>query len=271
MLENLSRPGPRGIAVAAAMLAAGVVLSAGAGQARAADPTRAVTVFAAASLKNVLDDAGQALQSKGGSKPIVSLAASSALAKQIEQGAPADLFISADSDWMDYVADKGLIRTQSRTTIATNSLVLIAPASSTAEIEIKPGADLAGLLGDGRLAVADVKAVPAGKYAKAALENLQIWAQLEGRLAQSENVRAALALVSRGEAPLGIVYGSDARSDPSVRIVSIFPENTHPPVVYPAAVTASAKSPEAAAGLIGFLTSAEGRAILAENGFGPPD
>jgi molybdate transport system substrate-binding protein len=172
---------------------------------------------------------------------------------------------------MDYVADKGLIRTQSRTTIATNSLVLIAPASSTAEIEIKPGADLAGLLGDGRLAVADVKAVPAGKYAKAALENLQIWAQLEGRLSQSENVRAALALVSRGEAPLGIVYGSDARSDPSVRIVSIFPESTHPPIVYPAAVTASAQSPEAAAGLIGFLTSPEGRAILAENGFGPPD
>jgi molybdate transport system substrate-binding protein len=245
-------------------------LWAGAGSGRADDSARSVTVFAAASLKNVLDETAKAMQPKG-AKPVVSLAASSALAKQIELGAPADLFISADSDWMDYLASKSLIRPETRTNIATNSLVLIAPAASMASIELKPGAGIAALLGEGRLAVADVKAVPAGKYAKAALESLQIWSALESRLAQSENVRAALALVSRGESPLGIVYGSDARSDPSVRIVAVFPDSTHPAIVYPAAVTAAAQSPDAAASLIRFLTSPEGRAVLSANGFGLPD
>jgi molybdate transport system substrate-binding protein len=245
-------------------------LWAGAGSGRGDDSARSVAVFAAASLKSVLDETAKAMQPKG-AKQVVSLAASSALAKQIELGAPADLFISADSDWMDYLASKSLIRPETRTNIATNSLVLIAPAASMASIELKPGAGIAALLGEGRLAVADVKAVPAGKYAKAALESLQIWSALESRLAQSENVRAALALVSRGESPLGIVYGSDARSDPSVRIVAVFPDSTHPAIVYPAAVTAAAQSPDAAASLIRFLTSPEGRAVLSANGFGLPD
>ncbi|MGE5266072.1 MAG: molybdate ABC transporter substrate-binding protein [Deltaproteobacteria bacterium] len=271
MYRELTRRRLRGVTAAAVMLAFVIALCAGAGSGRANDGARSVTVFAAASLKNVLDDAAKVMQSKGRARPIVSFAASSALAKQIEQGAPADIFISADSEWMDYLATKNLIRPETRTIVATNSLVLIAPAASTANIELKPGAGLTALLGEGRLAVADVKAVPAGKYAKAALESLRIWPELESRLAQSENVRAALALVSRGEAPLGIVYGSDARSDPSVRIVAVFPASTHPAIVYPAAVTADAHSPDAAASLIRFLTSPEGRTVLSANGFGLPD
>lgn len=271
MFHDLPRRGLRWIMAAVLTLVACFGLETGADGAQADGAARSVTVFAAASLKNVLDDAGKAMLSRGGTKPVVSFAASSALAKQIEQGAPADVFISADADWMDYLAGKGLIRPETRTAVASNSLVLIAPAGSTIEIDLKQGAGLAGLLGDGRLAVADVKAVPAGKYARAALENLQIWSTVEGRLAQTENVRAALALVARGEAPLGIVYGSDARSDPSVRVIAVFPEGTHPPIVYPAAVTTAAASPDAAASFIGFLKSAEGRAVLAANGFGLTD
>jgi molybdate transport system substrate-binding protein len=258
-------------AIAALLFAIGFAppVRAQAGRPDAASET--ATVFAAASLKNVLDDARKAVQSKGGAKFVASFAASSALAKQIKQGAPADLFISADTDWMDYLAGKTLIKPDTRKILATNSLVLIAPAASTAAIDLKAGADLAALLGEGRLAVADVKAVPAGKYAKAALEDMKVWASVENRLAQAENVRAALALVSRGEAPLGIVYGSDAHSDANVRIVATFPENAHPEIVYPAAVTVNARSPDAAASLLSFLTSAEGRALFAAHGFGLPD
>jgi molybdate transport system substrate-binding protein len=258
-------------AIAALLFAAGIAQPVRAQEGRPEATSETLTVFAAASLKNVLDYAKNAMLSKGGGPFVASLAASSALAKQIEQGAPADLFISADTDWMDYLAGKNLIRPDTRTILATNSLVLIAPAASPAAIDLKAGADLAALLGEGRLAVADVKAVPAGKYAKAALESMKLWASLEGRLAQAENVRAALALVSRGEAPLGIVYGSDARSDANVRIVATFPASAHPPIVYPAAVTANARSPGAAASLLGFLTSSEGRALFAAQGFRLPD
>ncbi len=231
--------------------------------------SKAVTVFAAASLKTVLDATGKADEAQGRAKPVVSLAASPALAKQIEQGAPADVFISADQDWMDYLAGKDLIVAETRTIVATNRLVLIAPASSAATAELKPGLDLAPLLGDGRLAVADVKAVPAGKYAKAALESLGAWRSVESRLAQAENVRAALALVARGEAPLGIVYGSDAKADRTVRVVATFPADSHAPIAYPAAVVKASSSPDAARAFIGVLVSPEGQAIFAAQGFGP--
>jgi molybdate transport system substrate-binding protein len=230
---------------------------------------KAVTVFAAASLKNVLDATGKAYEAQGRAKPVVSLAASSALAKQIEQGAPADVFISADQDWMDYLASKNLIVPETRTIVATNTLVLIAPAASGAIADLKPGLDLAALLGEGRLAVADVKAVPAGKYGKAALESLGAWAGVESKLAQAENVRAALALVARGEAPLGIVYGSDAKADKTVRVVATFPPDSHAPIVYPAAVVKSSSSPDAARAVIERLVSTEGQAIFAAQGFGP--
>lgn len=230
---------------------------------------KAVTVFAAASLKTVLDATGKADEAQGRAKPVVSLAGSSALAKQIEQGAPADVFISADQDWMDYLASKDLIVAETRTIVATNTLVLIAPASSAAAVELKPGLDLAALLGEGRLALADVKAVPAGKYAKAALESLSAWAGIEGKLAQAENVRAALALVARGEAPLGIVYGSDAKADTNVRVVATFPSDSHAPIVYPAAVVKASSSLEAARAFIGELVSPEGQVIFGAHGFGP--
>ena len=233
-----------------------------------AEPS-SVTIFAASSLKNVLDAAGQAAQDAGRPKPVVALASSSTLAKQIEQGAPADVFISADADWMAYLANKDLVRADTRTIVATNALVLIAPRSSQAKVTLTPGVDLASILGDGRLAIADVKAVPAGKYAKAALQNMGAWVGVENKLAPAENVRAALALVSRAEAPLGIVYASDANADPTVRIVATFPANSHPAIVYPAAVTKAATSPNAAAAFIALLKSSEGAALFAANGFGP--
>jgi molybdate transport system substrate-binding protein len=228
-----------------------------------------VTIFAASSLKNVLDAAGKATQDAGKLKLVVALASSSALAKQIEQGAPADVFISADADWMDYLVGKDLVRANTRTVVATNTLVLIAPRSSQTQVILTPGVDLASILGDGRLAVADVKAVPAGKYAKAALQNMGAWAGVENKLAPAENVRAALALVSRAEAPLGIVYASDANADPTVRIVATFPANSHPAIVYPAAVTKAAASPDAAAAFIAFLKSSQGAELFAAHGFGP--
>ena len=192
---------------------------------------KTITVFAAASLKNILEAMIKTSDPNGPTKPLLSLAASSALAKQIEQGAPADVFISADQDWMDYLAGKDLIVPETRTVIATNTIVLVAPTASSLAVDLKPGLDLAALLSDGRLAVADVKAVPAGKYAKAALESLGAWAGVEKKLAQAENVRAALALVARGEVPLGIVYRSDAKADRDVRIIATFPAVSMTPLL----------------------------------------
>ena len=190
--------------------------------------TSGPTVFAAASLKTALDKATAAFLASTGKKVTVSYASSSALAKQIEQAAPADVFISADLEWMDYLAKKGLVKDDSRFNFLGNRLVLIAPSTSTASLKIAPNFALADAIGDSKLAVADVKAVPAGKYAKSALEKLGVWTAIEGKLAQAENVRAALALVAREEAKLGIVYQTDAKAEAKVKILDTFPEDAHP-------------------------------------------
>jgi molybdate transport system substrate-binding protein len=195
-----------------------------------------------------------------------SYAASSALAKQIEQGAPADLFISADTEWMDYAAARNAIATPSRINLLGNSLVLIAAKDSRmGQVTIAPGFDLAKLAGDGRVATGDVNAVPVGKYAKAALQKLGAWSAAEAKFAFGENVRAALLLVSRGEAALGIVYATDAKVDPGVKVVGTFPADSHPAIVYPVALTAAAK-PEAA-GCLAFLRSSVAKAIFEKYGF----
>jgi len=227
---------------------------------------RGPTVFAAASLKNALDTVAGGWQEKTGHQAVISYAATSALAKQIEQGAEADIFISADRAWMDYVAERGLISPESRFDLLTNRMVLIAPVGSELTAEIAPGFPIAELLGDGRLAVAGVDAVPAGKYAKASLQSLGVWGQVKDRLAQSENVRAALRLVSRGEVPLGIVYASDAKADPSVKILGVFPEDSHPPIVYPAAKLEASTSPEASA-FLDYLRTPDAAQGFEQNGF----
>ena len=229
--------------------------------------TTTLTVFAAASLKNALDGAASAYKASTGNKIVISYAGSSALAKQIEQGAPADIFISADLDWMDYVAKAKLIKDGTRSNFLGNRLVLIAPQSSSVSLKIGKDFGLAAALGDGRLAIADVKAVPAGKYTHAALEKLGVWTTVEPKLAQAENVRSALALVAQGEAPFGIVYETDAAAEPKVKIVDAFPDDTHPPIIYPIAVTAASKNPDAALAFIGYLKSAEGQAAFTKQGF----
>src|SRR5262245_15916183 len=187
-----------------------------------------ITVFAAASLKNVLDDANGAFTRATGIKVVASYEASSALARQIEQGAPADVFISADLRWMDYVAERKLINPDTRVNLLGNKLVLIAPADSKlGNVAIGQGFDIAKLAGDGRIAVADVKAVPAGLYAKAALEKLGAWTAAEPKLAQAENVRATLAFVARGETPVGIVYETDAKVEPKVKTIGTFPDDSY--------------------------------------------
>jgi len=223
-------------------------------------------VFAAASLKNALDDINAQWRKETGKKAVISYAGSSALAKQIEQGAPAQMFISADIDWMDYLAQKNLIRPETRLNLLGNRIVLIAPKDQSETIEIKAGFDLAGFLGDGRLAVANVMSVPAGKYGKAALEKLGVWASVSSKIAQAENVRAALLLVSRGEAAAGIVYKTDAAADPNVKIVGVFPEDTHPPIIYPVALTAEASHPDAAA-FLDYLKSARAKSLFEAQGF----
>jgi len=234
--------------------------------ARAQSP--AVTVFAAASLKNALDAVADAFQKDTGLRVAISYAASSALARQIEQGAPADVFISADLDWMDYLQARNLLRPETRRNLAGNRIVLVAPAAEARNVELKPGA-LAATLGGGRLATANVSSVPAGKYGRAALEHLGLWSEVAGRLAEAENVRAALTFVARGESPLGIVYESDARAEPKVKVVARFPETSHTPILYPAALTRTAR-PEAA-GFLQALRTPAGTAILAREGFIPLD
>jgi molybdate transport system substrate-binding protein len=232
----------------------------------AATAQDAVTVFAAASLKNALDEINSACKADVGEKATISYAASSALAKQIEQGAPADVFISADLAWMNYLSDNDLTRKDTETKLLGNSIVLVAPADSTASTEIAPNFDLAALLGDGRLAMANVEAVPAGKYGKAALEKLGVWASVEGKVAQAENVRAALALVSTGEAPLGIVYKTDAAADPKVKIVGAFPADSHAPIVYPVAQIAGSKNDDTHA-FLKCLQTAKAKALFEKQGF----
>ncbi len=225
-----------------------------------------VLVFAAASLKEALDGVAARWRKETGKSAAISYAASPALARQIEQGAPAQIFISADLDWMDYLAGKNMIKLETRTNLLGNRIVLVAPKTSTAMVRIEPGFPLASLLGDGRLAMADVRAVPAGKYGKAALESLGVWDSVAGRVVQTENVRVALILVARGEAPLGIVYRTDATADPGVKVIGIFPEESHPPILYPVALTAGAAHPDAAA-FLAYVKSAAARPLFAASGF----
>src|SRR5467141_757543 len=225
-----------------------------------------LTVFAAASLKNALDDIDAAYTTKTGVKVSASYAASSALAKQIEQGAPADVFVSADTDWMDYAIGKKNINEPTRINLLGNTIVLIAPKDSKVDnVTIGPGFDLSRLAGDGKIATGDVKAVPVGKYAKAALEKLGAWNAAEPKFAMAESVRAALTLVARGEAALGIVYATDARVEPGVKIVGSFPADSHPPIIYPVAATTTAKSE--AADYLAFLHSSAAKTILEKYGF----
>jgi molybdate transport system substrate-binding protein len=227
---------------------------------------KSLTVFAAASMKNALDDIDLAFTAKTGVKIIASYAASSALAKQIEQGAPADIFMSADTDWMDYAASKKAINEPTRLNLLGNRIVLVAPKDSGVDkVTIGPSFDLAKLAGDGKIATGDVNAVPVGKYARSALEKLGAWRAAEPKFAMAESVRAALTLVARGEAALGIVYATDARVEPGVKIVGTFPLDSHPPIVYPVAATTTAK-PEAAS-YLAFLRSSAAKAIFEKYGF----
>jgi molybdate transport system substrate-binding protein len=227
---------------------------------------KSLTVFAAASMKNALDDFDAAYTAKSGIRIVASYAASSALAKQIEQGAPADIFVSADTDWMDYAAAKKTINEPTRVNLLGNSIVLIAPKDSKIDnVTIGQGFDLAKLAGDGKVATGDIKAVPSGKYARAALEKLGAWTAAEPKFAMTENVRAALALVARGEAVLGIVYSTDAKVEPGVKIVGTFPADSHPAIIYPVAATATASAE--AAGYLAFLRSSAAKAIFEKYGF----
>lgn len=227
---------------------------------------RGPLVLAAASLQESLNEAADVWASKRHPRPVISFAGSSALARQVEAGAPADIFISADEEWMDYVAGKGLSRPESRVSFLANRLVLIAPVGRNVRLNIARRFPIARTLGSGRLAMADPDSVPAGKYGKAALTSLGVWPTVASKVARAENVRAALALVERGEAPLGIVYATDARASSRVRVVGTFPANSHPAITYPVAVLRTSTNPEAEA-FRRFLISREGRAIFIRRGF----
>ncbi len=242
---------------------AGLLLVAAIGQSIAAD----ITVFAAASLKEALDENLQPFMRATGHKVRVSYAGSNALARQIENGAPADLFIAADLEWMEYLEARKLLASGTRRNLVGNRLVLIAPATSPVRLAIAPNFALATALGDGRLAVANPDSVPAGKYARAALTQLGVWAAVEKTLTRSENVRASLVLVARGEAPLGIVYATDAAAEPRVRVVDTFAAALHPPIVYPAALLVARANP-ATHGLLDYLASAAGGVVWVKYGFG---
>jgi molybdate transport system substrate-binding protein len=225
-------------------------------------------VFAAASLQESLDEQVRQYEATTGSRVVVSYGASNALARQIEAGAPADLFLSADLEWMDYLDLHHRLAPGTRAALLRNTLVLVAPKSSTVKLALAPGLALAAALGDGKLAMANPESVPAGKYGKAALESLGVWSSIERQVARTQNVRAALALVARGEAPLGIVYRTDALAEPGVRIVGTFPAGSHPPVVYPAAVIAEGPASAAATALLDALRSPSARPVWEKHGFG---
>jgi molybdate transport system substrate-binding protein len=230
---------------------------------------RELTVFAAASLTDVLEEVGKAYTAKSQVGVRFSFAASSVLARQVESGAPADAFISADREWMDYLADRNLLAAGTRVDVVTNSLVLVAPAGSTVQLSITPRFALVQALGrNGRLATGDPQTVPAGRYARTALTRLGVWESVAGRIIAADNVRTALNFVALGEAPLGIVYATDVRGDARVRTVATFPPDTHEPITYPAAVTRRG-GPEAAA-FVQYLRSEEARSIFRKYGFGIP-
>lgn len=248
----------------AALLVAAALSFAPAGPAAASSH---LVIFAAASMKNALDEIALGYASSAAKPaPRLSYAGSSALARQIEQGAPADIFISADTDWMDYLELRKRVRGDARVDVAGNSLVVIAPAGARVELADLRAQALTRALGDGRLAVAEVNSVPAGKYAKAALEKLGVWEAVKGQLAQTENVRAALMFVARGEAPLGVVYRTDAFAEPRVAIAASIPPGAHPRITYPAAVVTASKNPDAA-GFLDYLVSPQARAAFEKHGF----
>ena len=245
------------------LLAAAALALPGVAQAQAP-----LTVFAAASLQDALRDLGKQWESRGNPAPRFSFAASSALARQIEQGAPADLFLSADEAWMDYLQNRNLVVNATRVSPIGNALVLVAPKDSAASVTLGHGADLAALLGpNGRIATGDPAHVPVGRYAQAALEWLGQWQALAPRLARADNARAALLLVERGEAPLGIVYATDAAISPGVRAVATFPAESHPPITYPVAVTRRAEGNAAARDFLAFVTGPEAAETWRRFGF----
>ena len=232
---------------------------------RASQP---LVVLAASSLQEALQAEADAWVKQDHPHPVLSFAASSALARQIESGAPADLFLSADEDWMDAIEKAGALRKGTRRDLLGNSIVLIAPKASAAAVDLSSAASLDAAIGKGRLAMANPEAVPAGKYGKAALERLKLWDNVARKVAATDNVRAALALVESGEAPLGIVYATDAAASAKVRVVATFPAGSHPPIRYPVAILAASTSRQAES-FERFLASARGRAIFARHGFVP--
>jgi molybdate transport system substrate-binding protein len=237
----------------------------GVGQ-EAKDTKTGPVIFAAASMKTALDAIAAAFAAKTGETEKISYASSAVLAKQIEQGAPADIFISADLQWMDYIDKIKLVKPGTRRNLLGNALVLVEPADATSTLKIAPGFPLAGALGDSKLAVCTVTSCPAGVYGKEALENLGVWTDVEPKLAQADNVRNALMLVARGEAKFGIVYATDAKAEPKVKVVDTFPESSHKPVVYPIALLTTSTNPNAAA-FAAFLTSQASVKILTDQGF----
>ncbi len=225
----------------------------------------AVRIYAASSLTEAVTDLAALYARAGHDKPLLVFGASSALARQIEQGAPADIFLSADGEWMDYLAKRSLIQTASRRDLLSNRLVLIVPADRPTKIAIRKGFPFAKLVGDGHWVTGDPASVPVGKYAKAALTSLGVWAEAEPRLARAENVRSALAFVERGDAVAGIVYATDAQASGKVAVAGIFPAASHPPIVYPVALTATAGKD--AADFAAFLRSRAARAVFVKRGF----
>jgi molybdate transport system substrate-binding protein len=250
MTRGLSDRMAKRIRIAFAIMA-GIIASTPFGSAHAEE----LTVFAAMTLQGALDDAGAAYTSQSGINVTFSYGSSAALVKQIDNGAPADLFISADSDWMDTAEQKGLINSPTRVNLLSSQLVLIAPRNSSIAANIKAGFPIQKMLGDGRLVMCDPMMMPAGRYGRASLEYFGVWQTVQDRVANADNVRAALAFVSRGEAPLGIVFDTDVALDPSVRIVGVFPSESHPPIVYPAAMVASSDN-QAAEPFLAFLQAA---------------
>jgi molybdate transport system substrate-binding protein len=252
------------ISLAAAPVLAEAPVASAPANAQASAPT--ITVFAAASLKNALDAAAAAFKAKSGIELKVSYAGSMALAKQIESGAPADVFVSADESSMDYLAGKSLIRSNTRSKLLGNTLVVVAPRSAKLEKLAFSKEAFTAAIGSGKISTGDPASVPIGKYAKAALEKLGIWAAVEADFAYTDNVRSALMFVAREEAPLGIVYLTDAKSEPKVKVVATFPSNSHPPIIYPIAETSSAQG-DGPAKLLAFLKSNAGKVIFVEQGF----
>lgn len=246
---------------------AGMALCVAASVSHAADASRPILIFAASSLTNVMEDLAQAFTAASGVAVKTSYAASSVLAKQIEAGAPADVFFSADTEWADYLEGHKLLQPGTRRDVVANRLVLIAPRDSRVQVKIAPHFNLAGALGAGKLATGDPDSVPVGKYAKAALQKLGVWDAVSSHLVPAENVRSALAFVARGEAALGIVYATDAKAESRVKVVDVFPDSSHPPITYPMALTAGAGAD--AARFAAFVTSAAGARIFRQYGFQP--